>query len=139
MLASCQKVTFKSIKNTLQFCFLEAEAIWPLFTIIAIIVSKIIFIQCCKLTDRHTFPLPKSFLLINSCFSTAQELGSRPLKKKIEHGKIIHAFQCFLQTERKRERGHLAGRKWETVTSIGETSLNEAVKLSDGNGFKREQ
>jgi len=45
----------------------------------------------------------------------------------------------FVKSERRKKRGHLAGRKWETTTSIGETSLNEAVKLSDGNRFKREQ
>lgn len=45
----------------------------------------------------------------------------------------------FVKSEKRRERGQLAGRKWETATSIGEMSLNEAVKLSDGNGYKREQ
>lgn len=45
----------------------------------------------------------------------------------------------FAESERRRKRGHLAGSKWETATGMGEMSLNEAVKLSDGNGIKREQ
>lgn len=62
---------------------------------------------------------------------------SSPKKRAWQDYTCIPAL--FVKPERRRERGHLAGRKWETATSIGEMSLNEAVKLSDGNGFKREQ